>query len=228
MNDQTVRDLLHEAADDVEPRDRLDAIRAATASTSGARRTHRGWWAAGGGAGLLAASIATAFALTGGVPQTEGPRPADDPSVSPTLPTTEPTDSPAQSNVVAVYFVSDTSSGPRLFREFRPRRNPGKPAQYALNAAVQGTAVDPDYRSAWPAGVTVHDTDRTREGIVLSLSDVPPDRPAGMSAGDARLAVEAAGPHRAGRVRHGQAPRPGAGRRSRSPTRSSVCRSPSR
>jgi hypothetical protein len=187
MNDQLIRDLLHEVADDVEPGDRLDAIRSATAPAG--RRTHRGWWAAGG-AGLLAASIATAFALTtGGMPQS-GDSDVANPSPTTTAPTTGPTDSPPRSNVVAVYFVGDTSQGPRLYREFRSRKDPSNPALYALRAAVAGTALDRDYGTTWPAGVSVHDLVRTSEGILFSLSGAPTDRPADMSEEDARLAVE--------------------------------------
>jgi hypothetical protein len=80
MNDLKIRDLLHEVADDVEPGDRLAAIRAATAPAG--RRTRRGWWAAGG-AGLVAASVVTAFTLnTGGAPQTTDPDLAGPPSTS--------------------------------------------------------------------------------------------------------------------------------------------------
>ena len=116
------------AADDVEPRDRLDAIRAATASAG--RRTHRGWWAAGG-AGLLAASIATAFALTtGGVPQTPDAGPAEQLTTSPTD-VVSPID---PDGVRAVYYVGDTPEGPRLYREFlTPDRDD------SLAGAVAGT-----------------------------------------------------------------------------------------
>ena len=41
----TIKDLLHEVTDGVEPGDRLDAIRSATTDV---RRPGRGWWAAGG------------------------------------------------------------------------------------------------------------------------------------------------------------------------------------
>lgn len=194
MNDELIRDLLHEVADDVEPGDRLDAIRAATAP---ARRTHRGWWV-GGGAGLVAASVVTALALTtGGAPQTDGPGPADVPSAPPSSPTTAPaaptavpTDPGPGSGVVAVYFVGDTTRGPRLFREFQPRADRGDAAAEALVAAVEGRALDADYRSAWPLGASVRSVERTASGIVVDLRDVPDERPDGVSAQDAGLAVE--------------------------------------
>ena len=65
------RDLLHEVADGVEPGDRLDAIRAATPRSAYAPRAG----GSAGGAGLVAASVVTALALTtGGAPQTGGHR----------------------------------------------------------------------------------------------------------------------------------------------------------
>ncbi|RYB91135.1 hypothetical protein EUA93_19630 [Nocardioides oleivorans] len=183
MNDQTVRDLLHEAADDIEPRDRLDAIRAATASTSGGRRTHRGWWAAGG-AGLLAASIATAFALTtGGAPQSTGPDLAAPPTSGSTVP------DGGTSSPVAVYFVGDTAAGPRLYREFRAA-DPDSRVTSAMVAALRGDALDPDYRSLWPSTTVFRAWSTGPDGITVTLEGAPVERPAGMSEQDAQLAME--------------------------------------
>ncbi|CAB4924868.1 unannotated protein [freshwater metagenome] len=131
MSDR-ITDLLHEVTDDVEPGDRLDAIRAEI----GVRRPRRGWWAASG-AGLVAASVATAMALsTGGTPQVSVPDPA--------------------TSTMAIYYVGDTPDGPRLFREFR--RLGGDPLATAVSAAVGRTGaagpplapLDPDYRVPWP------------------------------------------------------------------------------
>lgn len=155
MSDR-IKDLLHEVADAVEPSDRLDAIRAETA---GARRTGRGWWAAGG-VGLLAASVVTAVALsTGGTP-TSDPDPAQPAPTSPSETATDPASPPspteAETSTVAVYYVGDTPDGPRLYREFR--RLEGDPLDAAVSAAVGNDTngvgllpLDPDYRTPWPS-----------------------------------------------------------------------------
>lgn len=212
MNDQLIRDLLHEVADDVEPGDRLDAIRAATAPT---RRTHRGWWAAG--AGLVAASVVAAFALTtGGAPQTGGPGPADRPSASPTAPGDDATapgrDQRAErleemrrtaEGVHAVYYVGDTPVGPRIYREFLTM-DPEDTLSMAVSAALGRTTDgrplpaeehDPDYRSPWPA-MTTASASLSADGDALEVSlggDPEGDlRTRGtLSAQEAAMAVEA-------------------------------------
>lgn len=184
MNDLKIRDLLHEVADDIEPGDRLDAIRAATAPAG--RRTRRGWWAAGG-AGLLAASVVTAFALsTGGAPQTTGPDPAGPPPTSGTT----VTDGQGTSRPVHVYFVGDTAAGPRLFRELRSDLDPDSRVVLAMDAVLRGDALDPDYRSPWPEGVVLRQWSSGPDGIMVSLEGAPVDRPADMTEEEARLALE--------------------------------------
>ena len=184
MNDLRIRDLLHEVADDIEPGDRLDAIRAATAPTG--RRTRRGWWAAGG-AGLVAASVVTSFALnTGGAPQTTDPGPAGPPS---TAGSTAP-DGEGTSRRVHVYFVGDTAAGPRLFRELRPDLDADSGVVLGIDAALRGDALDPDYRSPWPEGVVLRQWSDRPDGITVSLEGAPVERPADMSEEDARLALE--------------------------------------
>jgi hypothetical protein len=165
MSNDTISELLHEVADGVEPGDRLDAIRAATAD--GGRRT--GWWAAGG-VGLLAASVVTALALTTvGTPRGSEPDPAQPAPTSPSETATE-----AQTSTVAVYYVGDTPAGPRLYREFR--RVEGDPLDAAVAAAVGNRPdgagllpLDPDYRVPWPpltqAGAGLDDT-----GDVIEVS----------------------------------------------------------
>jgi hypothetical protein len=200
MSDR-IRDLLHEVADGVEPGDRLDAIRA---ETSGGRRTGLGWWAAGG-AGLIAASVVTALALTtGGTPRGSDPEPADSPS--PSVPTTEPTSSDSttrtdpETSAVAVYYVGDTPDGPRLYREFR--RLEGGPLLAAVSAAAGHTVdgpplapADPDYRVPWPA-MTRASATLSAEGDVIevTLSGDPQDDlhdRGNLSEAEAAVAVEA-------------------------------------
>lgn len=180
MNDQLMRELLHEVADEVEPGDRLGAIRAATAP----RRTSRGWWVAGG-AGLLAASVVTAFALTtGGAPSSE-PDPAGP------APTTAGDDVPdAMDRVVPVYFVGDTPAGPRLYREFQRGPGPMSAETFAFDTALHGDALDPDYRSPWPTGTSIDNYDIVGDVLRISLTGDVVDRPAGMSESDAQLAIE--------------------------------------
>lgn len=167
MSNDTIRDLLHEVTDGVEPGDRLDAIRAAT--TDG-RRTDRGWWAAGG-VGLVAASVVTALALTTGGTPTSDPGPAEP---APTRPTA--TESPVpQTTTVAVYYVGDTPAGPRLYREFR--RFSDDPLDAAVSAAVGRSLdgvglspLDPDYRSPWPASTQARaELDTSQDLITVSL-----------------------------------------------------------
>ncbi len=189
MNDDRVRELLHEVADSVEPGDRLGAIRAATARTG--RRTGRGWWAAGG-VGLVAAAVVTALALsTGGAPRGSEPDPAGPGSPTATASDPSSTAPEVQTTTVAVYYVGDTPDGPRLYREFRRVSEPN-PFEEAI-AGLDLPPEDPDYRNLWPAGSL---EDVSFDGIgsdgLIGVT-VDPDvreRPASMTSEEATMAVE--------------------------------------
>lgn len=181
-----LRELMREASDDIEPGDRLDAIRAATAA---GRRTGRGWWVAGG-AGLLAASVVTAVALsTGGAPRGSDPGPATSPP--PTAPSTATASPSPTTSTVAAYYVGDTPDGPRLYREFRTvaAADPLSAAVAALSLAP----VDPDYTNLWPPDA-IQDVSFDGTGddaiIVILVDPAHRPRPAGMSEIEAGLAVE--------------------------------------
>lgn len=185
MTDQRIRELLLEVSDGVEPGDRLGAIRTATAR---GRRTHRGWRVAGG-AGLVAASVVTALALTtGGTHRASEPGTAQQGTATATGSATDP--DPATPRVVPVYFVGDTPGGPRLYREFLTPTGGVSAETFALDAALHGDSRDPDYRSPWPADASAGAYAMSSDLIRITLTGDLHDRPAGMSADDARLAIE--------------------------------------
>lgn len=197
MSDDLVREMLREVADGVEPGDRLDAIRSAT---SGGRRTARGWWAAGS-VGLVAASVVTALALsTGGTPRNGDPGPAEP---APTSATELPD---AVARAVPVYFVGDTPDGPRLYREFQSGDGPESAETFALDAALSGASLDPDYRSLWPDGASAGGYSMHDQLITVSLTGDLHDRPAGMSEQEAQLAMEQVVRTAQGVFGHGKVP----------------------
>lgn len=187
MND--LNRLFHEAVDPVEPNPGLDAIRARISEEPAMNRR----WIAPLAAAAAVAAIAGGFlALQDGDPQ-GGPvtPPATSTPVSPT-PTPTETEPPVKQVAVPVYYVGDTPQGPRLYREFA--RVPEGQELQAVDLAVAGKAADPDYRSPWPAGTKLEISfDGVGEdgqfGITLPDASLH-DRPAGMSAREAALAIE--------------------------------------
>jgi hypothetical protein len=167
MDDLT--QLLQDAVSDVEPTDRLAEIRDRTTSRSG-----RGRWYAVGAAGLAVAAAATAIAIVSS-PDHEKAEDAGPADPAPTL-------SPQ-----AVYFVGDTSVGPRLFREFRPAA--GGPSPEAAVEALNRGPWDPDYHSYFPAwaitGVEV------RAGVIdVTVESWVHNRPTNMTTAQAELALQ--------------------------------------
>ncbi|WP_310528792.1 Gmad2 immunoglobulin-like domain-containing protein [Nocardioides sp.] len=104
-------------------------------------------------------------------------------------PTETETADPANTVTVPVYFVGDTPSGPRLFREFRsvPADNP---LMEATALMVAGDVLDPDYRTLWPQ-VEISDVQATDGVLLVQIpSDGFTDAPDGMSPKAARLALQ--------------------------------------
>ncbi|HEU5038731.1 MAG TPA: GerMN domain-containing protein [Nocardioides sp.] len=150
-----VSDLLHDAVDDIEPADRIDAIRARTASAP--TRAARPWFHAAGGVVLATAATVAAFAVLDDSP------PPDHGSM--TMPT--------GTQVVPVYFTGRDAAADRLFREF-DTVPAGDPAQAALDR-LQQPPTDPDYATSWTPGafgkVTVDGRAINVELDVNDLSD---------------------------------------------------------
>jgi hypothetical protein len=150
-------DLLHGAVDEIEPADRIDAIRARTANAP--TRAARPWLYAAGGVVLATAATVAAFAVL------DPSSPKDHGSM--VMPTGE-------DQVVPVYFIGHTPRGPRLFREY-DEVPAGDPLQAALDR-IQAPADDPDYRTPWAHGSFA--SARQAQGVIqveVGSAEVDPD-----------------------------------------------------
>jgi hypothetical protein len=91
---------------------------------------------------------------------------------------------------VPLYFVGDTPQGPRLYREFQ-QVGADDPVDEALAILAAGAAGDPDYRSLLPGGTpTLVQGESTDGAIGVNVPVEWADRPDGMSAREAELAVQ--------------------------------------
>ena len=204
--------LLADAVADVQPSPALDRIRARTKVTPMTRT--RPWLLVT--AGAVAATAATIVGVSladGGRPQADpGPGPAatttatpsdgaeeptEEATPTPSEPTTREPDPRGGTVALPVYFVGDTPLGPRLFREFHSASGDDDEAMLlvtALQTSVAGSAMDPDYRSDWPAGATVQGVDRTADGLLDVVLDGGgadlTQRPTGMTADEGEAAVQ--------------------------------------
>jgi hypothetical protein len=201
-----LRATLHDAVSTVEPRPALDAIQSRTKVTP--MSSKRPWILAAAGAVVaVAATVGVVVAVTDDDPDDAStPIATDPPSPSGTTDPSEPTQSPTDESsedaggdttAVPVYFVADQPAGPRLFREFHQMPVEDVEASQvadALREAVAGSALDPDYRSPWPAGTTISGVSIDGSGknylVWIDLSGDVADRPAGMSADEAEVAVQ--------------------------------------
>ena len=164
--------LLQQALEDearrVEPRgDALASIRARTqASPPWYRRSWVG--------GVAAAGLATAATVVGVSVLTQpGGGPAGgDPAGQRTTPTVE-SRPPAPQVSVPVYYLGDSTRGPRLYREFhRVRTTDGAP-EAAVAEMLQGKPDDPDYWEM-PWRTDVRSVDAAGGVITVDLT-APPD-----------------------------------------------------
>ena len=201
-HDARLSELISDAVSSVEPGDGLSAIRSRTRKET-TMSTQRTWLYAVGGAAAAVAAVAVMTVVVSQInddsstPATGGPSnsqsseptgdssPSDDPSDTPT---SEPTGTPIES-AVPVYYAGDSGRGTVLYREFQPGIG-GDPVAQAAYAAVAGPALDPDYRTLWPAGT---EATASYDGDVITVdltgADLH-DLPAGMTKEDAGLAIQ--------------------------------------
>jgi hypothetical protein len=109
-----------------------------------------------------AAALVLALTACGGGDDDGLVAPTSSPAAGPVSPTPPPSASAAPSpstqqdaSAVAVYYVMDTTNGPRLYREFHSRPQTDAPVADALQAMFDVAPDDPDYSSLWPAGTEV-------------------------------------------------------------------------
>lgn len=165
--------LLHEAVADVEPAERIDALRSRVADAPA--RAARPWWYAAGGVVLATAAALTAFAVIDGS-QSGDPHLAHEGHGEHGENEREATVVPGDSYLlVAAYYLGDTERGPRLFREFVPVEEPADRLQAALDR-IQRPAQDPDYSTQWPDG-SFESASVGKDAIQVEVGTVDVDQP---------------------------------------------------
>ncbi len=170
--DEELSALLDDAVAGVDPEDRLAELRARTATTASPRR----WFIVAGSAALATAAVITAIAVIGTDP-TPTVRPLTPGPTDASGATQEPEEGPV--SAVPAYFIGDTPAGPRLYREFQPVVSPA-PGVAGLDLLEEG-AVDPDYRSEWPAGSFDAISDPEAGVVHVELGDTAPADPSALA-----------------------------------------------
>lgn len=202
MNDDDLRRLFEDAVSDVEPRDSLGSIHARTKVRSMSSKRS---WLLGAGAAVVAtaATVAAVTVLSGDgttdEPGFAGPTAATDGKTSEgqsPAPSKEPSPSESaapETATVPVYYLGETTRGPRLYREFhRVELVNDDPVSTAVFEAVAVTPDDPDYRTPWPGGTTAATVESPPADVITV--DVRGaglrDRPADLTVEEAELAIE--------------------------------------
>ncbi len=195
-DERRLTDLVQDAAEMIEPTDRLTAIQARAAAET-VRQRKRAWLVTGGASLATAAAVATVALVSGlpGVDRSGQPDPADSPSVSTPTALPSATEStkpdPGPGVAVPVYYVGDTPLGPRLYREFH-RVDEADPVVAAAREASDGTPEDPDYRTLWPSDlVTSVETSPDGEYAVYLAGAAGESMSSGLSPAEAELAIQA-------------------------------------
>ena len=150
--------------------DALGTIRRRVATRGRQRRRMTITWASLATA-AAAGIIAVVLGLAASLPQ---PGPVGVPSNTPPTASAGPTAAADVTVRVPVYFVGTFDGRAVLFREFRPvvvaEDTLVARLREGIRLAVAGPAVDPDYRSGWPPGVTVGDVQVVDGVAVVALA----------------------------------------------------------
>lgn len=106
---------------------------------------------------------------SGATPTPVASSPAPAATAAPTE-TAAPSPPGSGTRAVAVYYVADTTNGPRLYREFHRRPAGSDPVADAVTAMLTVPALDRDYTSLWPRTTRVLSTRRDGTTRVVDLS----------------------------------------------------------
>ena len=138
------------------------------------------------GVAALVAGAALMVHVSPPVPQKDDPNPT-------AIPTNSRSNGPVEARdvTVPVYFLGDTTSGARLFREFRTYQGVvgWSKLRVAVTGGVLGDTTDPDYRTAFPKGTTARVSQDGDTVIVDLLSNN--DLTSELRAGEGDMGVQA-------------------------------------
>jgi hypothetical protein len=154
-----VRAALQADAEWIQPG--LDGLARIRERTAAGTRSRRRVWLVTAAAGLAtAAAVAAGVVISGDVLDRSAPPGPAGPSQTPS--TREVT--------VPVYYLGETTTGLRLFREFHRVRTSEPEAVAALNQMFSQPPSDPDYSSPWPAESRALSVERFGGQITVDLS----------------------------------------------------------
>ncbi|MGH3366488.1 MAG: Gmad2 immunoglobulin-like domain-containing protein [Nocardioidaceae bacterium] len=165
--------LKHEGAQIHPHGEGLTRIRERTGYAGGVTSRRRRWLT------ITAAGLATATAVAGAL--VVAGHPAD-------RSTPEPATRSERRLTVPVYYLGDTTSGPRLFREWHRVQTSKPAAEVALDQMLTQPPDDPDYFSPWPSGSRALSVRRTGGVVTVDLS--PRVRETDVRRGTADLMVQ--------------------------------------
>lgn len=144
---------------------------------------------------MPAAALAVAAIVVGAALMVRASPPAPEKEqLNPTaIPTNSRTGGPVQARdvTVPVYFLGDTTSGARLFREVRSYQGVvgWSKLRVAVTGAVLGDSTDPDYRSAFPEGTTAR-ASQDGDTVIVDLRSTG-DVTKALKAGEGDMGVQA-------------------------------------